>query len=111
MAGGYVFNPTVNNQFNPYGDNGRTSFAGRAGIDYAFKKYAVLLEGDYQSFNYDAAGGTVPVVGGMGTTNVPAFGAHDTYWDAHLGFGLRYPRVFIAASYLQQQNNYGYPHI
>jgi hypothetical protein len=111
LAGDYVYSPNVNNQFNPHGDGGRSSFAGRAGIDYTINRFAILLEGDYQSYLYQTPGGGVTSIGGTGSTNVPSFLAHNTYWDAHLGIGFAHPRVFLAASYLQQQNNYGFPNI
>ena len=53
--------------------------------------------------------GCVTVIGGNGQTFVPSFNAINWDYDGRIGIGLPFPRVFVAASYIQRFTNYGYP--
>jgi len=55
--------------------------------------------------------GPVTTIGAMGQTLVPSFTAHEDDVDARLGIRVADPRIYIAASYMWRQNNYGYPQL
>jgi hypothetical protein len=97
-AGDYLWDTNSRSQFNTFGTGGHNSVAGRAAVEYPFGKIAVMAEGTYDSFQYDS-------------TTVPSFYAHNIDWDGRLGVGLRYPRIFLVASYGQRSNDYHDPNL
>jgi hypothetical protein len=107
VAGDYIYAGTINNEFSP-GNNRAPSWTGRAAAEGPIGKFAAMAEVDFRTWQYPHFFGPVTAIGGNGSTVVPFFNAHDTDGDVRLGAGLRYPRVFIGASYLQRFNNYGY---
>ena len=128
IAGDYVFQPKVYNEFSP-GNTGTPSEAARGGFAFPLGGLPVMAEGDYRSYFYPhdqpnlgscavappgGAGGTqgcVTVIGGAGQTNVPAFNMRDTSVDGRLGIGFGIPKFYLVGSYLTQWGNYGYPHL
>lgn len=108
IVGDYIVSPTIYNEFSP-GNRGGASLAGRAAAEVPFGKLAGMAEVTYTTWQYPTTSGPVTVIGGNGSTFVPGFNAHDTTADGRVGIGLRYPRIFLAASYLERLNNYGYP--
>lgn len=111
LAGDYLFSTNSKNEFNPPGNNGQNSFAGRAAVEYPIGKIAVMAEGTYDHYQYTSQAGSVPTIGNAGSTLVPSFYAHDIDWDGRVGLGLPYPRVFLVASYAERSSNYGYPNL
>ena len=53
--------------------------------------------------------GCVTTIGGQGQSFVPSFDAKDTDIDGRVGIGIPFPRIFVAGSYIQRWQNYGYP--
>jgi len=45
-----------------------------------------------------------------GTAVTPVFQARQSNWDGRLEFKVASPRVYIGAGYIQNSNNFGYPH-
>ncbi len=70
-----------------------------------------MAEGDWRHWSYATTAGPVTTIGGTGSTIVPSFTAHEDDVDGRLGIKVADPRLYIGASYLWRQNNYGYPQI
>ena len=122
VAGDYLFNPKVYNAFSP-GNGGAGSYSVRGGITFDAIGLPFMLEADYENFQYPHNCGAAPgvasnspecyvtVIGGRGSTYVPAFTAVNRDLDARLGFRIFQPHVYIAVGYDWGSNNYGYPNL
>lgn len=122
VAGDYVFQPRVYNEFSP-GNIGTPSEAARGGFAFPLGGLPVMAEADYRSYFYPHNCGTaignlgppvgsscyVTVIGGNGSTAVPTFGVRDTDVDGRIGIGIGIPKVYLVGSYLMRWGNYGYP--
>ena len=119
MVGDYIFSPTVYNEFSP-GNRGTKSWDVRGAAEFPLGGLTFMAGADWRNWAYQTASGPVSpcpeagcvtVIGGGGQTFVPTFQAYETDVDARLGIKVLNPRVYIAGSYLWQQNNYGYPQL
>ena len=110
VVGDYMVSPTVYNEFSP-GNKGSGSYSGRAGIEFPLLGMTWMAEGDWHHWSYGTTAGPVTTIGQTGQTLVPSFTAHEDDVDARLGIKVGEPRLYIGASYLWRQNNYGYPQI
>lgn len=105
-----MLSPTVYNEFSP-GGKGSGSYTGRAAIEFPLLGLTWMAEGDWRHWSYATAGGPVTIIGSGGQTFVPSFNAHEDDVDARLGIKVADPRLYVGASYLWRQNNYGYPQL
>ncbi len=130
IAGDYIINPKVYNEFSP-GNKGKNSYAIRAGLEFNLFNLPWMLEGDFRQYNYPhnqtvvtppggpgaipcpASGepGCVTVIGGNGTTFVPAFTVRDYDFDGRLGLKVADPRLYVGVGYMYRGNNAGYPRL
>jgi hypothetical protein len=113
VSGDYIFAPTARNEFAPGTSREGPSFAGRAVGEFPLGKIPILLEVNAEQFTYPHPDGVVTHLGSRGASFVPGFNASERDIDARLGIGfnvLRW-RVYVAGSYLWQNNNYGYPQL
>jgi hypothetical protein len=85
VAGDYIFSPKVYNEFDPGNTGTGNSFTGRAAAEFPLFGIPWMVAGDYRQYQYPTAGGNVTVVGGNGSTTVPAFTAREYEFDARLG--------------------------
>jgi hypothetical protein len=120
IVGDYLFDPKVYNEFSPGNKGVGVSYSDRAALEFKFPilRIPLMIEGDYRSIRYphndNGTGlpgdpGDVTVIGGYGQTDVPSFVAKDTDLDGRLGVRVANPRIYVAAGYLNVQDNYGYP--
>jgi hypothetical protein len=110
VVGDYILSPTVYNEFSP-GTKGSGSYTGRLGLEFPLLGLTWMAEGDWRHWSYTTTAGPVTIIGGAGQTLVPSFTAHEDDVDARLGIKVLDPRMYIGASYLWRQNNYGYPQL
>lgn len=117
VAGDYIFSPKVYNEFSP-GNAGTGSYAVRGAAEFTTWNIPWMIAGDYRSWQYphDCASALDPEcsvtnIGGVGSSFVPAFTAHEQDVDARLGIRIAEPRIYIGVGYLWRSNNYGYPTI
>lgn len=129
IAGDYIIDPKVYNEFSP-GNTGKTgSYAVRGAWEFGALGLPWMIEGDFRQYQYPhnqgvatPAGplapcpvpgdeGCVTVIGGNGSTFVPAFTARDQDVDGRLGLRIANPRIYIGVSYLNESGNYGYPRV
>ncbi len=79
-----------------------------------------MIAGDFRQYQYPhdcpdtfpAPAGSecnVTIIGGLGSTYVPAFTAKDTDVDGRLGLKIADPRIYIGVGYMYRTTNYGYP--
>jgi hypothetical protein len=122
IAGDYLFNPKVYNQFSP-GNGGKGSYSVRGGIEFDAWNLPFMLEADYENFQYphncgvpqstatlaNASECWVTNIGSTGSSYVPAFTAVNRDLDVRLGYRILKPHVYIAVGYIWGANNYGYP--
>ena len=131
IAGDYLISPKVYDEFSPgntgSNTNGGFSYSVRGGIEFDAAGLPWMLEGDYRQFNYPhnqivptPAGALAPcptpgdpacvaVIGGNGSTFVPAFIVRDYDFDVRLGLRVANPRIYIGVGYMFRANNAGYP--
>jgi hypothetical protein len=116
ISGDYIFSPKVYNEFSPGNSGSGSSYALHGAWEFDAFNIPWMLEGNMQQFQYphNCAGVgdptcNVTVIGGNGSTAVPAFTARDTDLDARLGLKVADPRIYIGVGYLWRNNNYGYP--
>jgi hypothetical protein len=136
VAGDWLINPRVYNEFNP-GNHGAGTIDGRAGATIPISNLSVLAEGFYNQWRYPHRGelgfdstsnfgpvpacgpgggalgdqGCVTIIGGNGQTFVPSFDARDTNIEARLGIGVANPGIYIDVGYDTRTTNYGYPRV
>ena len=134
VVGDYLFSPKVYNEFSA-GNTGRgASWSVRGAMEFPALGLPWMIEGDYRSYSYPhnntvgpgivcphlgpvapvpasnpGAPDCVTVIGGYGTTYVPAFTARDTDFDGRLALKVLDPRVYVGVGYLVRAENYGYP--
>jgi hypothetical protein len=128
IAGDYIVNPTVYNEFSNGIRGNNASFGVRGAIEFPLFNLPWMIGGDYRSWKYQhnstygVAGDCLPglgiqdqscvtVIGGYGQTYVPGFTAQDQDYDVTFGLKVVDPRVYIAVGYLWRTTNYGYPQI
>jgi len=128
IAGDYILNPKVYNEFSP-GNTGKGSYAIRGAIEFNLINLPWMLEGTFERWSYphDVASGFGPsciaglpgssfgtqgcvtTIGGGGQTYVPAFTAQENNADVRLGLKVADPRIYIGVGYMMHTTNYGYP--
>ncbi len=119
VAGDYIISPKVYNEFSP-GNTGKSSYAVRGALEFNLFGLPWMLAGDFRQYSYPhnctdtlpAPAGSecnVTIIGGLGSTYVPAFTAKDEDVDARLGLKVADPRIYIGVGYLWRTTNYGYP--
>ena len=119
VSGDYIFSPKVYNEFSPGNSGNGASYQLHGAWEFDAFNIPWMIEGNMQQFQYPhtCAGGLaaptpdcyVTVIGGNGSTAVPAFNARDTDADVRLGLKVADPRIYIGVGYLWRNNNYGYP--
>lgn len=115
VAGDYIITPKVYNEFSP-GNTGTSSYAVRGAVEFNVLNLPWMVAGDFRQYQYPHNCGSptdpqcfVTIIGGGGQTFVPAFTAQERDVDARLGLKVVDPRIYIAASYVWRDTNYGYP--
>jgi len=130
VAGDYLISPKVYNEFSPGNTGSNTggfSFRAKAAFEFDALNIPWMLEGSFTQINYPhtQVGATptvrapcalgnpacVTVIGGNGSTFVPAFEARDSDFTAHFGTKVIDPRVYVGIGYIWTQTNYGYPQL
>jgi hypothetical protein len=128
IAGDYIFSPKVYNEFSP-GNTGKSgSYAFRGAWEFDAAGLPWMIEGDFRQYQYPhnqgvptpavaapcapiGDPGCVTVIGGNGSTFVPAFTAREQDFDGRLGLKVMDPRIYIGIGYISETTNYGYPRI
>jgi hypothetical protein len=110
VVGDYMISPAVYNEFSP-GTKGSGSYTGRIGAEFPLFGLVWMAEGDWRHWSYATTAGPVTTIGATGSSVVPSFTAHEDDVDGRLGIRVANPRLYVGASYLWRQNNYGYPQI
>jgi hypothetical protein len=115
IAGDYIIQPKVYNEFSP-GNTGNNSFTARGAFEFNVFNIPWMIAADFRQYQYphNCSSATDPqclvtIIGGQGQTLVPAFTAKDTDVDARLGLKIADPHIFLGVGYLWRTNNYGYP--
>jgi len=132
IAGDYIISPKVYNEFSPGNTggsgNGGFSFNARGAFEFDLFNIPWMVEGTFTQINYPHTQNAptplvtapcapigdpacVTVIGGNGSTFVPAFRARDTDFTGHLGVKVLDPRVYVGVGYMWRSNNYGYPQL
>jgi Copper amine oxidase N-terminal domain len=107
IVGDYDFSNRVQNAFQSGMTKGHASYSGRVGSEFKIGNTQLMVEGDATGYSYNTRTGPVTNVGGTGQTVVNSFSAYDRDIDARLGVQVLKPRIYLAASYLWQNHNYG----
>jgi len=119
VVGDYIISPREYNEFSS-GNRGTQSWAVRGAAEFPIGGLTLMAGADWRNWAYPTNSGPVSpcpevgcvtTIGGAGQTFVPSFTAYETDVDARIGIKVFNPRVYIAGSYLWQQNNYGYPQL
>jgi hypothetical protein len=126
----YIFSPTVYNEFSPGNANMGASGTARVGAEFSLGGLPFMAEADGRQYQYNHFGtldnvvprntpcstpalqgnqGCVTTLGGTSSVYVPSSLLLDRDIDGRIGFRVFKPRVYIAASYLWRNTNYGYP--
>jgi hypothetical protein len=123
VAGDYIFSPTVYDEFNPgsHSNGGSGGYAVRGGGEFSLGSIPFMLEGAYEYWPYPhnctttngvpQANCYVTIIGGGGSSPVPAFQANDRNVDARFAVRVLQPRIYVGIGYIFASNNYGYPNI
>jgi hypothetical protein len=109
IVGDYDFSNRVHNQFASGNAHGKASYSGRAATEFKLGKTQLMAEADASRLSFRHNAGPVTTIGGTGSTNVASFDAVNREIDARLGVQVLAPRIYLAASYLWRNTNYGYP--
>jgi len=84
------------------------SFAVRGATEFTlFAPFEI--DGEYERYAFPHPSGAVSVIGGSGSTFVPAFVARDDETSVHLGAQFAPQKYYLAAGYISLGNEYGYP--
>ncbi len=128
VAGDYILNPKVYNEFSP-GNTGSSSYALRGALEFNMINLPWMVEGTFEKWQYPhntdssfgascvpnlpgssfGMQGCVNVIGGNGQAFVPAFSANEWNGDGRLGLKIADPRIYIGVGYMVHTGNYGYP--
>lgn len=111
VVGDYLIDSRTYNEVSPTGDGGSGSYQARAALDVPLLGIPFMLEGEYRQTAYSHPAGSVTIIGGAGSTFVPAFTGRDYEVEGHAGFQIAAPQVFLAAGYLQLSDNFGSPRL
>jgi hypothetical protein len=94
IAGDYIIQPKVYNEFSP-GNTGNNSFTARGAFEFNVFNIPWMIAADFRQYQYphNCSSATDPqclvtIIGGQGQTLVPAFTAKDTDIDARLGLKI-----------------------
>ncbi|MFN2450181.1 MAG: copper amine oxidase N-terminal domain-containing protein [Candidatus Baltobacteraceae bacterium] len=120
IAGDYLFNPQVYNEFSPGNRQKGGSYALRGALEFNLFNLPWMVAGDFRNYAFahncsdlaPAPAGSqcnVTVIGGAGSTYVPAFIGRDRDIDARVGLRIAEPRIYVGVGYLWRSSNYGYP--
>ncbi|HEV7178713.1 MAG TPA: copper amine oxidase N-terminal domain-containing protein [Candidatus Baltobacteraceae bacterium] len=113
IAGDYLIGGKTYNEFSA-GYRSSGSWLARAAGEFG----PFMLGFDYSQYRYphNCSNPAIPttdclvtVVGNTGQTAVPAFTARDTFSEAHLGYKIFNPRVYVGIAWQFNAGNYGYP--
>ncbi len=110
IAGDYIFSPKVYDEFSP-GNTGKSSYAVRGAAEFSALNLPWMLEGSFTTFGYPHNAGNVTVIGGGGSTLVPAFNVRTSDFDGRFALKVADPRIYVGVGYLSRQNNAGYPNL
>jgi len=108
IVGDYLLSPTVYNEFSP-GNKGTQTYSIRGAIELPVFSMPIMIGADWRHWNYVTTAGPVTTITGAGSTVLPSFTATENDIDPRIGIRIANPRIYVAASYLWQNNNYGYP--
>jgi hypothetical protein len=109
VAGDYVFDPKVYNEFDPGNTGTGGSFTARGAVEFPLFNLPWMIAGDYRQYQYPHPLGNVTTIGSTGSTTVPAFTAREYDFDGRLGFKVADPRIYVGVGYMWRATNYGYP--
>ncbi len=120
IAGDYIINPKVYNEFSPGNTGKGGSYRLRGAFEFNLFNLPWMIAGDMRTYAFPhncpdlapaPAGSqcTVTTIGGTGSTYVPAFTGRDRDIDARLGLKVADPRIYIGVGYMWRSNDYGYP--
>jgi hypothetical protein len=126
IAGDYIINPKVYNEFSPGNTGKGGSYAVRGAFEFDALGLPWMIEGDFRQIQYPhnqgvatppvtspcpvpGDQGCVTTIGGAGSTFVPAFTAREQDFDGRLALKVADPRIYIGVGYLYRTGNYGYP--
>lgn len=110
VVGDYLISPKVYNEFSP-GNTGRADYTVQGRVEFPIFGLTLMAGGDWRHWSYPTTTGPVTVIGQTGQTVVPSFTATEDDVDGRLGIKVFDPKFYLAASYLWQKNNYGYPQL
>ncbi|GAC1390567.1 MAG: hypothetical protein NVSMB31_07640 [Vulcanimicrobiaceae bacterium] len=129
ISAGYLVPPIVCNEFSPCNKGSRyRSSAVRAAFEFPISGISLtgMVKVDIRHYGYphNGVGGPVlaclpgssdpscvGVIGNTGATSVGAFQPGETDFDIRAGVRAFEPRLYLAVSYLQRTNTYGYPRL
>ena len=131
IVGDYMFSPKVYNELSPGNSRQGPSYAGRLAFEFPLGNLPFMFAVDARQYAYPHTGsldgtvarnavcapgtlqsgnpGCVTTLGGGSNVYVPSFTAIDRDVDGRLGIQIARPRIYVAASYLVRNTNYGYP--
>lgn len=123
VAGDYIINPKVYNEFSPGNKGKGGNYNLKAGLEFGLFNLPWMIEGDYRRFSYPHESGAVidgvlpapgdqgyvTVIGGGGQTFIPAFTARESDLDVRWGLKIADPRIYVGVGYLWRSTDYGYP--
>ncbi len=121
VAGDYLIQPKVYNEFSPGTSGNGLSGDLRAAVEFPLFGLPWMLEGDYRQFSYPHTNtggpctvpgsdpGCVTVIGSYGQTSVNGFNARDEDFEGKFGLKILNPRIYIGVGYVYRTDNYGYP--
>ena len=122
IAGDYIIDPKIYNEFSPGNKGTNGNYALRAAFEFNLFNLPWMLEGDMRQYQYPhncpdvnpAPVGSqcnVSNIGGVGTAYVPSFTAQDKDVDARFGLRVAEPRIYVGVGYMWRSNNYNYPNL
>jgi len=126
IAGDYIINPKVYNEFSPGNTGKGGSYAVRGAFEFDALGLPWMIEGDFRQIQYPhnqgvatppvtspcpvpGDQGCVTVIGGGGQTFVPAFTAREQDFDGRFALKVADPRIYLGVGYIYRTGNYGYP--
>lgn len=116
VAGDYIFDPKVYNEFSPGNTGKGGSYSVRGAWEFDAFSLPWMVAGNFSQYQYphNCASATDPqclvtTIGRTGQTFVPAFTAKESDFDGRLGLKVADPRIYVGVGYLWRTTNYGYP--
>jgi hypothetical protein len=109
IVGDDLFSNRVFNELASGNADTGNSYSARVGTEFKSSKVQLMAEAQADQYSYVHQPGPVTTIGSTGSTFVGGFQARDRDLDARLGVQILKPRIYVAASYLWRNTNYGYP--